>query len=40
METMIEIKDLEKSFVGKENTVEALKGINLTIEKGDMALSE
>ncbi len=36
METMIEIKDLEKSFVGKENTVEALKGISLTIEKGDI----
>ena len=36
MGKMIEIKNLEKSFAGKENTVEALKGINLEIMKGDI----
>ena len=36
MDTMIEIKALEKTFVGKENVVEALKGINLSIGRGDI----
>ena len=36
METMIQIKDVSKTFVGKENTVEALKGINLEIHKGEI----
>lgn len=36
METMIQIKDVTKSFVGKDNTVEALKGINLEIHKGEI----
>jgi len=33
---MIEIKNLNKSFVDKSGTVEALRDINLTIEKGDI----
>lgn len=36
METMIQIKDVTKTFVGKDNTVEALKGINLEIHKGEI----
>lgn len=36
METIIEIKDVSKTFVGKSNTVEALKGINLDIHKGEI----
>ncbi|SDB12639.1 D-methionine transport system ATP-binding protein [Pseudobutyrivibrio sp. YE44] len=32
----IEIRNLCKSFVGKDNQVEALKDINLNIEKGDI----
>lgn len=36
METMIQIKDVTKTFVGKDNTVEALKGIDLEIHKGDI----
>ena len=36
METMIQVKDVSKTFVGKENTVEALKGINLEIHKGEI----
>ena len=36
METMIQIKDVPKTFVGKDNTVEALKGINLDIHKGEI----
>ena len=36
METMIQIKDVTKSFVGKDNTVEALKGISLEIHKGEI----
>ena len=36
METMIQIKDVTKTFVGKDNTVEALKGINLDIHKGEI----
>ncbi|MDF2591546.1 MAG: metN1 [Clostridia bacterium] len=33
---MIEIKDLSKSFIDKNITVDALKNINLKIEKGDI----
>ena len=33
---MIQIKDVTKTFVGKDNTVEALKGINLDIHKGEI----
>ena len=36
METMIQVKAVSKTFVGKENTVEALKGINLEIHKGEI----
>ncbi len=36
MDTIIEIKALEKTFVGKENVVEALKGIDLSIDRGDI----
>ena len=36
METMIQVKDVGKTFIGKENTVEALKGINLEIHKGEI----
>ncbi|MCM1044933.1 MAG: ATP-binding cassette domain-containing protein [Candidatus Gastranaerophilales bacterium] len=38
METqpIIQIKNVTKSFVGKDNTVEALKGISLDIQKGDI----
>ena len=36
METIIQIKDVTKTFVGRDNTVEALKGINLDIEKGNI----
>ncbi len=36
METMIQVRDVSKTFVGKENTVEALKGINLEIHKGEI----
>lgn len=36
METMIQIKDVTKTFVGKDNTVEALKGINLEIHRGEI----
>ncbi len=36
MDTIIEIKALEKTFVGKENVVEALKGIDLSIKQGDI----
>ncbi|MDE7333473.1 MAG: ATP-binding cassette domain-containing protein [Lachnospiraceae bacterium] len=36
METMIQIKDVTKTFVGKDNTVEALKGIDLEIHKGEI----
>ena len=34
MEAIIQIKDVTKTFIGRDNTVEALKGINLDIEKG------
>lgn len=33
---IIEIENITKSFPGKEGTVEALKGISLSIEKGDI----
>ena len=33
---MIQIKDVTKTFIGKDNTVEALKGINLEIHKGEI----
>lgn len=36
METIIHVKDVSKTFIGKENTVEALKGINLEIHKGEI----
>lgn len=36
METMIQVKEVSKSFVGKDNTVEALKGISLDIKKGEI----
>ncbi len=36
METIIQIKEVTKTFVGKENTVEALKGIDLDIHKGEI----
>ncbi len=36
METIIQIKEVTKTFVGKDNTVEALKGINLDIHKGEI----
>ena len=36
METMIQIRDVTKTFVGKDNKVEALKGINLDVHKGEI----
>ena len=36
MEPIIQIKNVTKTFVGKDNQVEALKGISLDIEKGDI----
>lgn len=36
MEAIIQIKDVTKSFVGKDNTVDALKGISLDIHKGEI----
>ena len=36
METMIEIKNVGKTFKGKDNTVEALKDISLSIGKGEI----
>ena len=36
METMIQIKNVTKTFVGKDNKVEALKGIDLDIHKGEI----
>lgn len=36
METIIQVKDVGKTFIGKDNTVEALKGINLDIHKGEI----
>ena len=36
MEPIIQIKNVTKTFVGKDNQVEALKGISLDIERGDI----
>ncbi len=36
MKPIIKIQNVTKTFVGKENQVEALKGITLDIEKGDI----
>ncbi len=36
METIIQVKDVTKTFIGKDNKVEALKGINLDIHKGEI----
>lgn len=36
METMIQIQNVSKTFAGKENTVEALKDINLDIHRGEI----
>lgn len=36
METIIQVRDVTKTFVGKDNQVEALKGINLEIHKGEI----
>ena len=36
METIIQVKNVGKTFIGKENTVEALKEINLDIHKGEI----
>lgn len=36
MEPIIQIKNVTKTFVGKDNQVEALRGISLDIEKGDI----
>ena len=36
METMIQIKDVTKTFVGKDNKVDALKGISLDVHKGEI----
>lgn len=36
METMIRIQDVVKTFIGRDNEVEALKGISLDIHKGEI----
>ncbi len=36
METIIQVQDVTKTFLGKDNQVEALKGINLDIHKGEI----
>ena len=36
METMIQVRNVRKTFTTKDNTVEALKGINLEIHKGEI----
>lgn len=36
MESIIQIQNVTKTFVGKDNQVEALKGITLEIERGDI----
>lgn len=36
METIIQVKDVTKTFIGKDNRVEALKGIDLEIHKGEI----
>lgn len=35
-EVIIQVEDVSKTFEGKDNTVEALKNINLTIHKGEI----
>lgn len=36
MEPIIQIQKVTKTFLGKDNQVEALKGISLDIERGDI----
>lgn len=36
METIIQIQNVTKTFTGKDNQVDALRGINLEIQKGDI----
>ena len=36
MEPIIQIQNVTKTFTGKDNQVEALKGISMDIEKGDI----
>ena len=36
MEPIIQIKNVTETFIGKDNQVEALKGISLDINKGDI----
>ncbi len=36
MEAIIQIRDVTKTFIGRDNQVEALKGINLDIERGNI----
>lgn len=36
METIIQVKNVSKTFIGKSNTVEALRRINLDIHKGEI----
>ena len=36
MEAMIRIQDVTKTFAGRDGQVEALKGISLTIHKGEI----
>ena len=36
MENIIQIQNVTKTFTGKDNQVEALKGISLDIERGDI----
>lgn len=36
METMIQVRNVRKTFTTKDNTVEALKGIDLEIHKGEI----
>ena len=35
---ILQIKNVTKTFIGKDNQVEALKGISLDINKGDISL--
>ena len=36
MEPIIQIENVTKTFAGKDGSVEALKGITLDIERGDI----
>ncbi len=36
MDTIIQVKNVSKTFAGKANTVEALRGINLDIHRGEI----